>query len=149
MSLSKLVWFVVLLVALTALAVACGGGDNGDGAEEGGDDASAIRSTLERLFEAAADGDWQKMYDLTSASYQARCSFDEFTQLAELAEEAIAERTLHDVQDISISGDQALATVTVEISGSRIGGTFAFVREDGAWLHVPSGGPSEGCAGLF
>lgn len=143
MPLRKLLFFALLL-ALPALALACGGGDSG-----GDDDASAIRSTLERFFQAAGDGDWQAMYDLTSASYRARCPFDQFAQLAQESGQAIAERTLRDVQDIRVSGDQAEATVIVEISSGDVRGVFAFVRENGTWRHLPPGGPDSLCEGIF
>ena len=142
MPLRKLLFFALLL-ALPALALACGGGGGDD------DDASAIRSTLDRLFEAAGNSDWQAMYDLTSASYRARCPFDQFAQLAQESGEAIAERTLRDVQDIRVSGDQAEAMVIVEISGGDVRGVFAFVRENGTWRHDPPGGPNSACEGVF
>jgi hypothetical protein len=146
MSLTKLLSFALLL-ALPALAVACGGGDTGS--ESAADDPSAIRSTLDRMFAAAGEGDWQGMYDLMSAGYRERCPFDQFAQLAQESEEAIAERTLSEVQDVSMFGDQAVATVVVKISGSPIGGTFAFVRENGTWHHDPPGGPTSACRGVF
>ena len=149
MSLRKLLLFTLLL-ALPALAAACGGGGDSDGGGgEALDDASAIRANLQQMFEAAGDGDWQTMYDLMSTPYRARCPFDQFAQLAQQSQEAIASRSLRDVQDIRVVGDQAQATVIVETSGSRISGTFAFVREDGTWLHDPRGGPNSACEGVF
>ncbi len=140
------VWIVLAIVG----ALPGGGNGGGDGGGEGiEDNETAIRATLTHLFAAANEGDWQAMYDLMSASYQARCPFDEFAELAEESEEAIAERTLSDVQDVSIFGERAEATVIVEISGGGIAGTFAFVLEDNTWRHDPPGGPNSGCQGVF
>ncbi len=148
LSLNRLLFFAALLT-LTPLAVACGGGDD-DGAEGGGDDdASKIRSAVQQIFDAASDGDWEGMYDAMSVSFRDRCPFEQFTLLAEASEEAIAKRTLSDVQDVVVLGDAAEATVVVEISGSPISGTFAFVREEGTWHHNPRGGPNSGCMGVF
>jgi hypothetical protein len=147
MSLKRLLLFSLLLM-LPALAVACGGGQSGcDVGDE--DDASAIRSTIDCMFDAAGDGDWRDMHDLMSTNYRDRCPFEEFDRLAERSQEAITNRSLRDVEDIRVVGDQAEATVVVEISGSRISGTFVFVREDGTWRHDPPDGLNSACEGVF
>jgi ketosteroid isomerase-like protein len=119
----------VLPIVLCAAALA-GGGCGGDNAED------EVRATLDRFGEATRDKDYTALCEEIFAAQLVQ-------QIASLGQpcETVLRSGLEnvqaptvDVQDVEVSGDEALATVRTSAEGQEPSeDQVSLVREDGDW----------------
>ena len=92
---------------------------------------------------------WPSLYDDFTAEFRSRCSREEFIQSGiEAAQEQganLARLGFVRLEDVSVQGDAATATIIGEVTGSfEYAVLAAFQRESGAWKLAPPEGTS-GC----
>ena len=119
---------LLLVAALAALAVGCGG-DDGDSTADADDDQAAVESTINTwLFEGDCDV-------MTDKFLQAQTFESDPDKACDLFETAFQEPqyTEDDVEitDVQVTGDKA--TAVVGGGGSDITSTYTLVRVDGEW----------------
>ena len=132
------------------------GGDSGAPAATNGPafspsnaDEAAIEALARRSIEVLPLNQWPTLYDDFTADFQARCPREEFVQAGiRAAQEQGANLTnlgYVRLEQVSVEGDEATATITGEVRGSFEYQVFgAFQKVDGAWKLSPADGTS-GC----
>ena len=120
---------LLLVAALAALAVGCGGDDGDSTTADGDDDVAAVESTINTwLFE----GDCGVMTDKFLEAQTFESNPERACELFETAYQE-PQYTEDDVEisDVEVTGDKA--TAIVGGGGSDITSTYTLVREDGVW----------------
>ena len=111
------------------------------------EDEAAIASLSEKSIEVLPRNQWPPLYEDFTAEFQARCPKDRFIQAGiDAAREQGANLTKLGyvrLEDVSVAGDQATATIIGEVKGSLEYQVFAaFQKQDGAWKLAPADGTS-------
>ncbi len=124
---------VVLLILFLAGPLGGGGGDGGLG---GGSDEDQVRGLLQRSVSYWNDRDWRGMYELTSPTDRATCSFEDFVGIAAFAF-AFTGGEDAELREISVSvdGDRAYASYDLYFGGEYFvrEDDDVFVKENGRW----------------
>ena len=122
-----------------------GGGDAPSGTSTPGpsfspsnDDEAAIAALAQRSIDVLPQGQWPTLYDDFTAEFQERCPRDAFIQAGISAAQEqganLQKLGFVRVDDVSIEGDRATATITGEVKGSFEYQVYgAFQKQDGAW----------------
>ena len=135
---SALAAFLVLYLAITILAPACGGGGDGPPA----DDAARVRQAAETIRSAIQSDDWKTVYQSFADAFRAQCTEADF--VAGAAERAASFKAVEfDVGEVVVKGNDATATITYS-GDEQTQDEWPFVREDGEW-HLLSATGIEGC----
>ncbi len=125
-------WYAILVVAVTSLLFACGGGN----------DETAIREAVEEFIEAFAN-DPPKAYTFLAQDCKEQVRFPEFAAGRFFFEGLLGERDpeVRDFEIISREGDEIVAQfeIVLDVDGEEISlsteddGPTRFVNEDGQW----------------
>ncbi|HSP56479.1 MAG TPA: hypothetical protein VLS25_12935 [Dehalococcoidia bacterium] len=139
---------VVIVAGVVLLLSGGGGGSDGAASSATGtarpafspsnEDEAAIAALAEKSIEALPRNQWPALYDEFTAAFQARCPRDQFIQAGiDAAQEQgtnLAKLGYVRLEQVSIEGDQATATVIGEVKGGPEYTIYAaFARENGAW----------------
>jgi len=159
---TALVLGVGVLGIVGAVLLLSGGGDEGtSGTTTSGtttpgpsfspsnEDEAAIAALAEKSIEVLPQSQWPTLYDDFTAEFQARCPKDEFIQAGiDAAQEQganLQKLGFVRVDEVSVDGDRATATITGEVKGSFEYQVFgAFQKQDGVWKLSAAEGTS-GC----
>jgi len=121
----------------------------GAGFSPGNEDEAAIEALARKSIEVMPRNQWPALYDDFTAEFQSRCPREQFVQAGiEAAQEQganLARLGYVRLEDVSVEGEAATATIIGEVKGSfeyKI--LAAFQKQEGAWKLAPAGGTS-GC----
>lgn len=136
------------IVLAVSVAVFVGAALLLSGGRDGGDDA-AITSLARKSIEVMPRNEWPTLYDDFTSEFQTRCPEDQFVQSGiDAAQEQGPNLPLLAfvrLEDMSIQGDEATATIIGEVKGSFEYEVYAaFQRQEGVWKLSPPEGTS-GC----
>jgi hypothetical protein len=135
---SALAAFLVLYLAITILAPACGGGGDGPPA----DDAARVRQAAETIRAAIQSDDWKTVYRSFADAFREQCTEADF--VAGATERAAAFKAVKfDVGEVVVEGDSATVSITYS-DGQQTADQWPFVREHGEW-HLLSATGIQGC----
>ncbi|MBG0814218.1 hypothetical protein [Planomonospora sp. ID82291] len=94
----------------------------------------AVRQAAQDAFDAYAGGRSGDFWDLWSTRARSSITREEYVRLFRLCPQLVADAAFT-VTDVHVMGDTAL--VTASRTGDPTPYDYDFVREDGAWRHVP------------
>jgi len=149
------------VVGVTGGALLLTGGDGGDGEagpppatagasfSPGNEDEAAIEALARRSIEVMPRNQWPALYEDFTAEFRSRCPREQFVQAGiDAAQEQggnLVKLGYVRLEDVSVQGEAATATIIGEVKGSfeyKI--LAAFQKEEGAWKLAPAEGTS-GC----
>lgn len=119
---SAIVVFLVIAIAVSVFAAACGGQTETTG------DPKAV---VESMLKAMKASDAEASYNLLSAEDQKQIKKDQWTE-AITAEKPPADLTWK-ITKSEVNGDKAVVTVKISAEGESQDQPFALVKEDGVW----------------
>ena len=127
---------VAAVLGVVVLVLFLAGPLGGDGGLGGGSNEDQVRGLLQRSVSYWNDRDWRGMYELTSPTDRATCSFEDFVGMVAFAF-AFTGGEDAELRDISVSvdGDRAYASYDVYFGGEYFvrEDDDVFVKENGRW----------------
>jgi hypothetical protein len=134
---------IVLAAVLAVSVTACD--DNDNGGDEGGDEsAEQVGALSESATYAVIDDGGAGLYDYLSSAVTDACTQEQVDEAFDAGGEVTGWKQ---IDDITLAGNQATATVILLIDGEETPEPWTFVREGKSWRIRSLPGLGEECTG--